>query len=112
MLAPNTPPTAPEFGVESAAQPMDRSRPNRSRLGRRRGRWGVRPVKRFALTLLAVIAGCALLPGNSLAAGGTYDVVFCHELTGFRRDDRLDQLLLGEVPLQRSAEQLGHDRQR
>ncbi len=37
-------------------------------------------MKRFAFALLAVIAGCAVLPSNSLAAGGTYDVVFCHEL--------------------------------
>ena len=31
------------------------------------------------LALTAVVA-CAVLPGSSTAAGGTYDVVFCHEL--------------------------------
>lgn len=36
---------------------------------------------RAALRLtLAVSVGCVLLPANSLASGGTYDVVFCGEL--------------------------------
>ena len=37
-------------------------------------------MKRNAFVLLAALAACVVLPSSSLAAGGTYDVVFCHEL--------------------------------